>query len=82
VLEIFFEAEIMNIVPRSQCLSPEHVFDYFFALNKLKGKEGYFEPRVDIIEKDDQYVFIAELPGVDKEDINIQLENRLLTIDY
>ncbi|MFT7424010.1 MAG: HSP20 family protein, partial [Psychromonas sp.] len=41
-----------------------------------------FEPRVDIIEKDDQYVFIAELPGVDKEDINIQLENRLLTIDY
>ncbi|MFT6925169.1 MAG: HSP20 family protein [Psychromonas sp.] len=39
----------MNIVPRSQWLSPEHVFDDFFALYKLKGSAGYFEPRVDII---------------------------------
>lgn len=81
MLALFFEEEIMNIVPRSQWLSPEHVFDDFFALNKLKGKEGYFEPRVDIIEKDDQYVFVAELPGVDKEDINVQLQDGLLTIE-
>lgn len=71
----------MNIVPRNQWLSPEHIFDDFFALNKLKGKEGYFEPRVDIIEKEDKYVFVAELPGVEKKDINIQLQDGLLTIE-
>ncbi|HEY7866796.1 MAG TPA: Hsp20/alpha crystallin family protein [Psychromonas sp.] len=72
---------MMNIVPRSQWLSPEHIFDDFFALNKLKGTEGYFEPRVDIIEKDDKYVFVAELPGVEKKDINVQLQDGLLTIE-
>ena len=71
----------MNIIPRNQWLSPEHILDDFFALNKLKGGEGYFEPRVDIIEKDDKYVFVAELPGVDKKDINVQLQDGLLTID-
>lgn len=71
----------MNIVPRNQWLSPEHFFDDFFTFNKLKGKEGYFEPRVDIIDKDDSYVFVAELPGVDKEDINVHLQDGLLTIE-
>jgi len=71
----------MNIVPRNQWLSPEHILDDFFALNKLKAKQGYFEPRVDIIEKEDKYVFVAELPGVDKKDINVQLQDGLLTIE-
>jgi hypothetical protein len=39
---MFFEAEIMNIVPRSQCLSPEHVFDYFFCLKQTKRQRGLF----------------------------------------
>jgi HSP20 family protein len=70
-----------NIIPRKQWLSPEHILDDFLALNTLKGGEGYFEPRVDIIEKDDKYIFVAELPGVEKKDINVQLQNGLLTIE-
>ena len=76
-----YKEDMMNIVPRNQWLSPEHFLDDFFTLNKLKGKEGYFEPRVDIIDKDDSYVFVAELPGVDKEDINVHFQDGLLTIE-
>jgi len=71
----------MNIVPRNQWFSPDHFFDDFFTHNKLRGKEGYFEPRVDIIDKDEKYVFVAELPGVDKKDINVELKDGLLTIE-
>ena len=70
-----------NIIPRKQWLNPEHILDDFFALNKLKGGEGYFEPRVDIIEKNDKFVFVAELPGVEKKDISVQLQDGLLTIE-
>ena len=73
----------MNIVPREQWFNMDHFFDDLFTHRQLqlKGKEGFFEPRVDIIDKDDHYLFIAELPGVAKEDINVHLQNGLLTIE-
>lgn len=37
-------------------------------------------PAVDITEKEDQLVLTAELPGMRKEDIEIELENNVLTI--
>ncbi len=36
--------------------------------------------RTDVIEKDDSYQLEAELPGFNKEDIKIDLQNDLLTI--
>lgn len=36
--------------------------------------------RTDVIEKDDSYQLEAELPGFNKEDINIDLKNDTLTI--
>ncbi len=39
-----------------------------------------FTPRVDIAEKKDHYELTAELPGVDKKDIDVTLDNGLLTI--
>ena len=37
-------------------------------------------PSVDIEEADEKYVIKADLPGVDKKDIDVKLENGLLTI--
>jgi len=37
-------------------------------------------PAIDVIEKENETVVIAELPGVKKEDIKITFENNLLTI--
>ncbi len=34
----------------------------------------------DIVDKGDRYILKAELPGFDKEDINIEVENNRLTI--
>ena len=37
-------------------------------------------PSVDIDEQDDKYLIKADLPGVDKKDIDVKLENGMLSI--
>lgn len=37
-------------------------------------------PAIDIKEEDNQYVIHADVPGVDPKDIEVQLENGILTI--
>lgn len=44
------------------------------------GEAVEWAPAVDIAERDDQLVLTAELPGIQPEDINIELENNVLTI--
>jgi HSP20 family protein len=49
----------------------------------LRGPNGYvaeFEPAVDITERDDALVLTAELPGLSRDDITVELENNVLTI--
>jgi len=41
---------------------------------------GMWNPAVDLYEKDDHFVIKAELPGVDKKDIAIDLKDRVLTL--
>jgi HSP20 family protein len=40
----------------------------------------FFSPKVDIVEKDNQFEVHASLPGLKKEDIKIDLKNDVLTI--
>jgi len=39
------------------------------------------EPLVDVMEKDDEIVVVAELPGVEKEQIDLHATEKVLTID-
>jgi HSP20 family molecular chaperone IbpA len=39
-----------------------------------------YVPRVDIMENDDEIVLFADMPGVDKDNLDIQFEDRQLTI--
>ena len=41
---------------------------------------GGWLPAVDLREEDHQYVIDVELPGIKKEDIEVHMENNLLTI--
>ena len=41
---------------------------------------GHWSPSVDIYEKGDDVMLQAELPGVKKEDIDIRVENNVLTV--
>jgi len=43
-------------------------------------KEGGLLPSVDIIEKDKEIQVIADLPGLEEKDINIEINNGALTI--
>lgn len=71
----------MNIVPRDPWFNMDNFFDDLFAHRHLIEKEGPFKPRVDIIDKDDKYVFVADLPGVEKKDINVSVQDGILTIE-
>ena len=39
------------------------------------------QPCVDVIDRDDNILVKAELPGVDKNDINISIANNVLTLE-
>ncbi len=43
-------------------------------------RQSSWNPPVDILETPDDYVFRVELPGVGKDNINIQVEGSLLTV--
>lgn len=47
---------------------------------KTEDSFGAWAPAVDIFEKDQNLVIRAELPGVDKNDIDVRIENGVLTL--
>jgi HSP20 family protein len=51
-----------------------------FGLPALATESVGWTPPVDIEEQDDAYVIEAELPGVEKDDVNIELVSNELTI--
>ncbi len=59
------------------------IFDDFFRGDLLTGDSFFsrdWSPAVDIVEQNDAYILKAELPGMEKDDVKITLENNLLTI--
>ena len=60
-------------------------FDRFFDEFLLRGapvNDGVqtYQPRVDIVEEKDAVVVSAEIPGVEKDKLSVELEDGLLTI--
>jgi len=49
-------------------------------LDNWAGDNRDFGLTVDLAERDDRYVISAELPGVKSEDLNVTVENDVLTI--
>ncbi len=61
-------------------------WDPFAEMSRLMEGRGFgagremLRPAVDILEEKDAIVLKAELPGVKPEDVNVTLENNMLTI--
>jgi len=55
------------------------IMDEFFN-DAVNSRRDNFVPSIDISETEDQFLISAELPGMKKEDITINLENSRLTI--
>lgn len=52
------------------------------AVEREPTREGwYFRPDVDILEKSDEFLVTADLPGVDQSKVNVRLDQGVLTID-
>ncbi len=61
----------------------DSVFDDFFGdvfSRAHSGRPTGWHPKVDVFEKADQIVMKAELPGVDKDNITIDVNGRVLTV--
>jgi HSP20 family protein len=55
-------------------------FRGFFAPVRMEGGRAPMMVKMDVAETDDGYVIHAEMPGVKKEDINVEVEGNLVTI--
>ena len=72
----------MSLIPRDSLFDLDNLFGHFF--NPTMAKEmsnDFFSPRVDIKEMKDKYEIIADLPGVEKDDLSVTLENGVMTIE-
>lgn len=61
----------------------DRIFDEFFRGDILATDPLFnnnWMPAVDIVEGKDSYVLKAELPGFEKEDVAVTLENNILTV--
>ena len=61
----------------------DRMFDDFFAparFGVLESDDWNWRPVVDIYDKDESIVIKADLPGVDKKDIHVDLNGRVLTL--
>ena len=57
------------------------VAPFYADFDKLANEaEGTWHPSVDISENENAFVLKAELPGVNREDINIDINNKTLTL--
>ena len=59
-----------------------HLFNepFFRSGDDDELRMGTWYPVVDMFDDDDKIVIKAELPGMDKKDISVDIENRVLTL--
>ena len=85
------EVEAQHGRPLSRFEEMERWFDEFLpgAWMRRRGWPSWAEfmhpiegvmPRVDVIDRDDEVVVRAELPGVEKDDLEVSLDEETLTI--
>ena len=58
------------------------VFDEFFGDGKKMREMGLtrWNPRVDIFEEENRYELTADLPGIQKEDVKVEVRDNVLTL--
>jgi HSP20 family protein len=58
----------------------ENLWQSTFDVDTVGKKSGQWLPAIDIKDEEDKFLISADLPGVDPKDINISLENNVLTL--
>ena len=59
----------------------DRLFDSFFGtMQHADAGDSLWFPRVDLLEHDQEFVLVADLPGMQQNDIDISVQNNLLTL--
>jgi HSP20 family protein len=58
------------------------VFNWFSPESEKCFVNSSFYPQVDIEENDMNFILKLDVPGINKQDVNIYIENNILTIEY
>ena len=66
--------------PLSSLLRDDFFGDRDYSPWGIAARAQSFNPAVDIVEKDGAYLVTAELPGLSPENIDVQVENDVLTV--
>ncbi len=66
--------------PFGSVVNDDSVFSDFFNESFPVAKRG-FEPKVDVRENDKNFIIVAELPGLAKDDFKITVENNTLVLE-
>ena len=69
---------------RDSIFDVDKFFDNFLTPNpytRRGGETSFFSPAVDIHDNEKDYSIQVDLPGVKKEDVNVQLHDGTLTIE-
>jgi HSP20 family protein len=67
---------------RSLTLSdPFRLFDSFFSGEMPEVYRGELKPLANIAETDSAFILSFEMPGVDEQDIDVQIHDRQLTVN-
>ena len=73
----------MHLIPKHFLASFDNFFEDAFPTFKLlpQSKLDNSQLAVDIKENEDNYIIKADFPGMSKEDIQVSINNNLLTIE-
>jgi HSP20 family protein len=58
----------------------DRLFEHRLGMDETTGSVANWTPPVDIQEEDDRFVLHADIPGVKPEDIEVTMENGVLTL--
>src|SRR5919106_6740103 len=56
------------------------LFDTFFGGSPANGRARRWVPAMDLVETDDSLVLSADLPGLDRDDVSIEVKDNVLTV--
>ncbi len=63
----------MNLIRQNSIWEP-------FSLIEGLSRESFFSPAVDVHEEDKQYIVKADLPGINKDHLDVSVSDNVLTI--
>jgi HSP20 family protein len=66
----------------SLCHEMDRLFESFAGSPPPSGiRQSEWMPRVDLLEHEQEFVLVADLPGMKQEDINISVQDNVLTLE-